>query len=113
MRLLASILCLLVLVASTLAVSQKTLQGIHRYISSEKSSDSDLAQLSATGTMAGYFNYDDVWQIHSSLAKKFPDFVTPPRSFGKTWLNDHMLTFTIGNSVNTDRQRTNIRNLYN
>jgi hypothetical protein len=113
MRLLASILCLLVLVASALAVSQKTLQGIHRYISAEKSSDSDLAQLSATGTMAGYFNYEDVWQIHSSLAKKFPDFVTPARSFGKTWLNDDMLTFKIGNSVKTDKKSAKFGILFN
>jgi murein tripeptide amidase MpaA len=113
MRQLTSILFLLVLVASALAVSQKTLQGIHRYISAEKSSDSDLAQLSATGTMAGYFNYEDVWQIHSSLAKKFPQFVTQARSFGKTWHNEDMLTFKIGNSIKTDGKSTKFGILFN
>jgi len=76
-------------------------------------SDSDLAQLAPTGSMGGYFTYEDVWAIHSSLHKKYPEFVTAAKKFGKTWLKDDMLAFKIGNEIRHRRTRPKHEILFN
>lgn len=63
-------------------------------------SDSDLAKLASIGAMGGYFTYEDIWSIHSSLNAKYPRHVTPAKVFGKTFLKDNMQYFKIGNYVN-------------
>ena len=104
MKVIVLLICTL-LATSSLTLLQKDLDSIKNHINT----NGNLAQLSALipiGSMAGFFNLQDLWQLHSFLEKNYSNIVGKLTSFGKTYQKRDMMFFKVGHDINnTERPK--------
>ena len=79
-----------------LTISEQWIKKIENFIENDFFERNNLEKLIQEGQMGGFFRLDEVYYLVSYLSQKYPQFISPLFSIGKTYQNKNILAFAFG-----------------
>jgi Zinc carboxypeptidase len=76
-----------------------------KWIQAIKDRSSDVQSMAGVGELDGFISYDQFWRLYSLLEDAYPGYVSKTQVIGKTYNDENILAFFIGNKESEEDRK--------